>query len=445
VLGAKVLAEPDRVKLEMDTIDEQLDATGKAFLGVTLGCARCHDHKFDPIKQSDYYGLAAIFKSTRTFADTNTGAIKHWYEFSFATDEELAKLKTVDSEIAEKKQAAAAFKTKAMARLRDDARAKAAQYLVAAAGFEPSMPLTQVESIAAPLGLHPRILHHCRLHLEYQQGDAFFGKWHELAAAGDAAGIEQHFRPLFDAAEAALVVAKKKDPKAKKLDDPRLEAARTALYDPSGFLAVPPKPEYAFDAATLAEYHRLAEVARIVESDAPDSPAFMGVTDGTVLTSLPIHIRGSHNNLGEPVPREFPEVMLGANGRPVLPGKQSGRLELAQWIASPNHPLTSRVHVNRVWRWHFGSGIVRSTENFGSLGDRPSHPELLDWLARRFMAEGWSTKQLHRLILASNSYQMASVHPDQAAATIDPENHLLWKFRLRRLDAEEIRDAVLAV
>lgn len=446
VLGAKVLAEPDREKLEMDTIDEQLDTLGKAFLGMTIGCVRCHDHKFDPLKQSDYYALAAIFKSTRTFASTNTGAIKHWNEFSFATEEDQAKLKPIDAEIDAKKKAAAAFKSQAMIKLRNDARAKATEYLVAAAGFDTEMPLTQVEAIAKPLGLHARMLHHCRLHLHYNTDDALLGEWHRLAGAGDLAGIERHYRPLFEEAEAAWAAAKKANPKATKLDDERLELARAALYDLSGFLAVPPKPEFAFDTDTLAEYHRLAEKARIAESNAPDSPSVMAVADAAVVPRLAIHIRGSHRNLGEPVAREFPEVMRTSSVRPILPDNHSGRLELAEWMASTQHPLTARVYVNRVWRWHFGAGLVASTENFGRLGDRPTHPELLDWLAHRFMAGGWSTKELHRLIVLSSTYQMSSVHPSETAAVAkDPENHLLWRFRLQRLDAEQIRDAVLTV
>ena len=142
VLGAKVLAEPDREKLEMDMIDEQLDATGKAFMGMTLGCVRCHDHKFDPLKQSDYYALAAIFKSTKTLGDTKTGAIQHWHEHVFAADEELAAFKEIDAEIAAKKKAATDFKNKSLAKLRDQARAKATEYLIAAAKFEPSASLT---------------------------------------------------------------------------------------------------------------------------------------------------------------------------------------------------------------------------------------------------------------------------------------------------------------
>jgi len=451
VLGAKVLAEPDKEKLFMDTIDEQLDTIGKAFLGMTIGCVRCHDHKFDPIKQTDYYALAAILKSTRTFGDTQTGVIKHWHEYSLATEDELANLKKINAELAKKKSAASSFKSKETVKLRDKAREQAADYLAAAAKISPDTSLTDMSAIAEPLGLHPRILHHCRLHLQYHTDDPVFAQWHSLMHSDDASeddAVEQiktHYRSLFEKAESAFAKALKKDAKTKTLDDDILEPVRAALYDLSGFLAVPPKPEFAFDEETLAEYYRLMEEARLAESNAPDEPSIMGVADGTVVTSLPIHIRGSHRNFGKPIGREFPEVMRTSSVRPVLPGNQSGRLELARWIASTQHPLTARVYVNRVWRWHFGAGIVKSTENFGRLGGRPSHPELLDWLARRFMESGWSTKELHRLILSSGTYQMASSNSDATIAEADPGNRLLWKFGLRRLEAEQIRDGILAV
>jgi hypothetical protein len=143
-----------------------------------------------------------------------------------------------------------------------------------------------------------------------------------------------------------------------------------------------------------------------------------------------------------------------SNVRPILPKLQSGRLELAQWMASSSHPLTARVAVNRIWGWHFGNAIVRSTENFGRVGDSPTHPELLDWMARWFIESGWSTKQLHRLIMNSSTYQSASGQAASGQSTsdaslqasqIDPDNKLLWHFPMLRLDAEQIRDSILEV
>lgn len=446
-LGAKVLAEPDREKLNMDTIDEQLDTLGKTFLGMTFGCVRCHDHKFDPLTQRDYYALAAVFKSTTTFGTSNTGAIKHWYEHSFATEADQARVKEADARIAAAKKEATDLKNKAMSALRTAARNHAVDYLVAAARFSPEATLGEVNLHAEPLGLHPRILHHCRLHLAYHSEDPVFQAWHERAKQQDTEGIRQHYQNLFEEAERAYAEARKADPKATSTGNPTLDAARAALNDASGFLAIPPKPEFALDEATLAEYDRLMEVARIVESHAPDLPSAMGVTDGTVQSQLAIHIRGNHRALGEPVDRAFPAVMKATVPQPEIPAQQSGRLELARWLADPDHPLTTRVYVNRIWRWHFGRGLVSTTENFGKLGDRPSHPELLDWLASTFIESGYSTKQLHRLILRSSTYQMASrpVADPALAEKIDPENRLMWKAPTRVLEAEPLRDAILFV
>lgn len=446
VLGAKVLAEPDREKLVMDTIDEQLDTIGKAFMGMTMGCARCHDHKFDPIKQVDYYALAAIFKSTKTFGDTNFGAIKHWHEISFADKAERESLKKVNAEIAKHQGALSSFKSNAFNKLRSQVRGQAADYLIAATKISPEMTLQEVAAIAEPTGLHPRVLFHCRRQLSFQTEHPLFLKWHEFLKANDTIQIGEYYRDLFQRTEAALADAKKKDPATKKLDDPELEVARAELYNLTGFLAVPPKPEFAFDEATLQEIDKLATEARLAESFAPDESAVMGVNDGQVLTGLPLHIRGSHRNLGDVVPRDFPEVMRPPHESPILSRKQSGRLEFARWLTSPNHPLTARVFVNRVWRWHFGKGLVETTENFGALGDRPSHPELLDYLARSFVESGWSLKELHRLILRSSTYQM-STHNEatETASIVDPENRLLSRFHPQRMTAEQIRDSILSV
>ena len=445
-LGAKVLAEPDVEKLMMDTIDEQIDATGKAFLGMTLGCVRCHDHKFDPIKQTDYYALAAIFKSTRTFDTRTTGAIKYWYEHSFASDEEKKELKTIEAGIAKKKSAANSFKKKGFDRIRSDAQAKAADYLAAAADVPAMATLTDVQTIADQYDLHPRILHHCRTHLEFHRYKPFFTPWNELSSIG-ADAVRDYYQPLFAAASVNSGDAIESGAAPGRYSAKLLEQARAELKDPSGFLAVPPKVEYAFDQETLTQYYRLEEDARLTESAAPDGASAMGVTDqAEILDSLPIHIRGSHLNLGQPVARAFPAVMQVNHVSSPLPEKRSGRLELAQWMVSGDHPLTARVFVNRVWNWHFGRGLVASTENFGKLGDAPTHPELLDWLAQRFVESGWKVKELHRMILLSSAYQMDVTHPEEEAGQdADPENLLLWKFRLQRLDAEQLRDSLLAV
>src|SRR5262249_11395933 len=124
--------------------------------------------------------------------------------------------------------------------------------------------------------------------------------------------------------------------------------------------------------------------------------------------------------------------------------KQSGRLQLAEWLTRTDNPLTARVMVNRLWHWHFGAGLVRSPDNFGALGDRPVHQPLLDWVALRFIASGWSIKAMHRLIMLSSTYQMSSIHNEKAALA-DPDNRLHWRWQRRRLDAEEVRDALLVV
>jgi len=312
-LGAKVLAEADKEKLVMDVVDEQIETTGRAFLAMTLGCVRCHDHKFDPISHEDYYALAAIFKSTRSFADEKNGAISFWFETPIGDLEDFAAVKTAELALAAKKQ--------------------------------------------------------------------------ELATARS----EEKKNP---------------GPESKK----RVE--------------------------------QLMDEMDQVEKNLPDLPTVVGVTDSAITPTVPIHIRGSHLTLGKPVERGFPKVMEASLApKPHFPADKSGRLELAQWLARPEHPLTARVIVNRVWTWHFDQGLVRTPDNFGLLGESPTHPELLDYLATWLPANGWSLKDLHRLILTSATYQQAS----GPSVEKDPENRLLHHFPIRRLQAEEVRDALLSV
>jgi hypothetical protein len=260
MVGPKALAETDKEQTRMDIVDEQLDVTGRAFLGLTVGCARCHDHKFDPIPTVDYYSLAGIFRGIDPLMDENRNATM-WQEVPLRL-----------------------------------------------------VPGGQPEPVMAP-----------------------------------------------------------KESRA---------------------------------------------------------------------VTLRVHRRGTRFTLGAPAPRRFPQILAGA-GKP-LDTPHSGRLELAHWIAGKDNPLTARVMVNRLWQLHFGTGLVATSDNFGARGARPSHPELLDWLAARFVESGWSVKAVHRLILLSSTYQQAS-GPNEQAARVDPGDRLLGRFPRRRLEAEALRDALLAV
>jgi len=260
MIGPKALAETDKEQSRLDIVDDQLDVTGRAMLGLTLACARCHDHKFDAIRAIDYYALAGIFRSTEPFMDEARNS-SMWWEF-----------------------------------------------------------------------------------------------------------------PLFQA------------PGEKP------------------FMVMAPKE--------------------------------------TVPKDLRIHLRGNRFTLGPVAPRGYLQVI--SPTAPAVEPSHSGRLELARWIASKDNPLTARVMVNRVWQHHFGRGIVATSDNFGVRGERPSHPELLDYLATQFVANGWSIKKLHRMIVLSNTYRQQS-RPSDAARKADPENRFLAWFPQRRLSAEEVRDTVLAV
>ena len=324
-LGPKVLAEPDKVKMEMDIIDEQIDTLGKALLGLTLGCARCHDHKFDPIPTADYYALAGIFKSTKTMESLKT--IAKWHENSVATPAEKRLREKHDVLIDAQKKVVTAFTEKA---------------------------------------------------------------------------------------NAQLLVSLKID-------------------------KLPAKPEEKYPKPTRNELGKLRAALKQLEDNPPPLVSAMGVTDGNA-TELPVFVRGDHNTPASfKQPRRFPQVL--SDGKP-LGNENSGRLALAQWIADKKNPLTARVMVNRVWRWHFGRGLVATTDNFGLLGERPSHPDLLDWLAAWFMDNGWSVKKLNTLILTSATYQMSSA-ASPAALQQDANNVLLSRAPLRRLEAEPLRDSLL--
>jgi cytochrome c553 len=333
-LGPKVLAEVDAMKMEMDIIDEQLDTIGKSLLGLTFGCARCHDHKFDPVSQQDYYSLAGIFKSTRVMEHFKK--VARWHENPVPSADDLERKTFHETTIQVQK-----------------------------------IQINQIVAVAK--------------------------------------------QKLIDAL-----------PPGSKLEG---------------------DIEKQFPAETRAELKKERDkLAALEKETASLIPAAMGASEGTV-TDLAIHLRGSHLTLGDPAPRRIPEVFAHLD-MPRFTPDSSGRLELAQWLTSRDNPLTARVMVNRIWRWHFGQGLVASPDNFGLLGERPSHPQLLDWLAAEFMDSGWSIRHVHRLIVASSVYQQSSSRSTEVGSRdgdVDPENRLLSRFPLRRMEAEVLRDSLLAV
>lgn len=295
-VGPKMLACDDPDKMRRDIVDEQMDTMGRAFLGMTIGCARCHDHKIDPISIKEYYGLAGIFMSTKTLTKYSVVAEFHEHDLSEEDHQE---------------------------------------------------------------------------------------RWQEVR---------------------------------------RLEELRK-------------KKETAED-----EKERLGVEVGLLRKDLPAPFKVMGVTEYPT-QDVKVHLRGDYLTLGEEVPRGVPSAWTHGE-KVVMPEEESGRLELARWIASAENPLTARVIANRLWRWHFGRGIVPTPDNFGGLGERPTHPELLDHLAWKFVESGWSVKAMHRLMMNSATYRQAA-QADYALLENDPENRLFARWQRRRVESEVIRDSIL--
>jgi hypothetical protein len=361
-LGNTNLEDQDKEQLRMDVVDEQLDTIGKAFLGQTIGCARCHDHKFDPIPTRDYYAMAGILRNTITLIDSN---VSNWIEL--------------------------------------------------------------------PLPLLPREEQRYQLH-EKQQS----------ALKSKIAVIK---KDLADAVQRTPVDLLESDPPAtnKSGSNSPIATDQTAVDRTSSL---------------MTELKGLERNLKELSATLPPRPMMMTVQEDKTIADTRIHVRGNVHSLGAPAPRGF--LKIATHGDPPrIPQSQSGRLELGQWLTAPTNPLTARVMVNRVWLWLTGTGLVRTPDNFGSMGEQPANPELLDHLAVSFMNQGWSVKTLIREIVLSRTYQLAS-NPDPALspdptepsaiatlfdrnAAVDPENRLFWRMNRRRIDAEALRDSILVM
>ena len=428
-----------------DIIDDRIDVVTRGTMGLTVACARCHDHKYDPVPTADYYSLYGVFRGS---------------------DDRLVPLAANDdAELTRRREKLA----QTMATRRDEAgsrlRARVGEYLAAQLELK-KYPEEGFDQILSANDLIPASVRRWRdyLLLAQRAPHPIFGPWQALAAIPEgefaaAAGPalsralrEPGLNPMVAAGFAAPPAsAREAAERYGKLfadaeaagETPGAAELRAFLRDPQSPTVVPDtgivNNETFFPTAATEELWRLqGEVdRRLIELG---TPAALVLAERDPGPNPRVFNRGLPSNLGPEVPRQFLEVLAGPSRRPFQHG--TGRLELARAIASPDNPLTARVMVNRVWHHHFGTGLVKSPSDLGLRAEAPSHPELLDWLARRFVQDGWSLKALHRLILSSAVYQQRARN-ERAEATRDPDNRLLSHFPVRRLDFEQLRDSML--
>ncbi|MCP4173234.1 MAG: DUF1553 domain-containing protein [Fuerstiella sp.] len=474
-LGPTNYEQQDKELLRMEVIDEQVDTIGRTFLGLTLGCARCHDHKFDPIPTADYYAMAGVFRSTETLLPGNvstyvTTSLKMNSEKQVLADWKT-KEKSLLAGIAELKKKVKGQRPGVTSRIDaaslagviiDDTQAKFEGEWVHSTSLAPFVGegyrhdnfLKTGRSVRFETTLPESGKYRLRLAHNYQTSRCSRLPITVTHAKGSTTvEIDQRKTPV-DGVFAELgtfpFVA---GSKAVVTIDAEKSGKGVVIVDAVQFL-----PDTAADVVVAADEQRqqLEWSKRLTSLEAelkthkkarPDAPKAMGVRDQKEPADWHIHVRGGIRNLGPIVPRGFVSAAspVDQNGDTLpfnLPQDQSGRLEMSSWIASPVNPLTSRVFVNRIWLHLIGEGLVRTPDNFGKMGRTPTHPELLDYLAATFVDDDrWSVKKLIRRIVMSRVFRLSS----SAVSNADPDNVLLTRGFRRRLDVESLRDSTLQI
>lgn len=438
-LGRRFLNRSD------DIIDDRIDVVTRGFLGLTVSCARCHDHKYDPVPTADYYSLHGVFaSSTEPSVLPLIGGNSHTPEHAaFVKDKNRR-----EDEIAQ-------LIRDTYAKQRAELRRRGGEYMLAVHEFE-SGEFSKAETIqmAAKRRLNLIALINWKKsmaewravsHPVFLVWFGLEGKGNPLVAKAQTKKAQSEgYSKLFIQAEKRWDALREKNPKAKALPDANWESIRQILFAADTPATVPSTLSEGDDNSLLFGIRNKLKSMRSkigkLEASHPGAPARAHVLEDRRKPDDPyIYIRGSSGNRGKTVPRQFLEY-FSTNRKPFTKG--SGRLELARAIANPNNPLTARVIVNRVWAHHFGRGLVLTPSDFGLRTDPPSHPKLLDWLSTKFMKEGWSIKKLHRVIMTSATYQQSS-NDRPEYLQVDPENILLWKMNRQRLTFEALRDGVL--
>lgn len=479
-LGPTNYEEQDKHMLRMDIVDEQIETVGKAFLGMTIGCARCHDHKFDPIPTKDYYALAGIFRSTGTIKNY-VDNVAHWVEAPLPLDGEA------EQQMQTRETRLAALKTSI-----DTAKGNLKKLQPKPETLDKTSPIPPEkirgvvvdDAMAKRVGdwkastVYPTYIGDGYTHDKNENKGACTLTFVPVIPKSGRYEVRFSYTSLNNRAKNVPITIFHADGEATvhvdETETPPIDSRFVSLGQyrfekngegyilltnegTKGFVTADamvfiPVEELDKEEAKTGKKQKpeLAKAEALVKSLEKEMKAFtasgevrpeaMSVQEGKDIADCAIHIRGSIHNLGEIAPRGFLSVANYEQPLSFSP-KESGRRELANWITSAKNPLTSRVLSNRIWMWLFGEGLVRTVDNFGITGELPSHSELLDRIALDFMNDGWSLKRTVKRYVMSRAYRMKSQSPSVA----DPDNRLLSHQCRRRLDAESIRDSMLMV
>ncbi|WDQ18492.1 DUF1549 domain-containing protein [Rhodopirellula sp. P2] len=475
MIGTKMLSERNKTKLRMDVVDEQLDTVGRAFLGMTFGCARCHDHKFDPITTRDYYAMAGIFRSTRTLHGESQEYVSTWKKTPLPSSKEHKEeireherlLQRLDQELqgVESELKLLAEKTELEGITVDDVDAVREGHWVESTytpgfigkGYVHDENRNKGEaSIRFPAVLPEAGRYELRVHYNSSGNRASnLPVTVQLNAKTHALVMNQTVRPTrgtssvlgkFDceAETHATVTFSNRGTDGYVIAD-AVQWVHVDEDNAAGDSAELAEQTLAMRTALTQKLQRLkSERADVVANAPPPVPTAMALADlpSDEQGDCPVHVRGEVSNLGDIVPRGIPQV-FSESTTAFEPLEGSGRLELAQWLTDPDHPLTARVSVNRIWMHLMGEGLVRTVDNFGVRGEKPTHPELLDALTVDFVRNGWRQKRLIRNIVCSDAYSRSMVSDDDPRVALDPENRFRSRAVRRRIPAEAIRDAML--
>ncbi len=444
--------------LSPELVDDRVDATTRGFLALTGACAQCHNHKFDPIPTKDFYALQGVFTSTKRA------------ELELAPADEVAEYKKKAAKVKELETRIQDFLHTQATQMAEILTVESPRYIIGARRvLGPAKQDTA--QVAAQDHLDRETLERWVRYLKSNPKDNQYLK-----------GWENDSFDLNGFRDQALAILKERKEvdqqnligraasKGKDKDDFQAVALKVENYflwrdlyfsdfygkefkqEEDGILYYGPNRGYLTSDGTIERFFQgewkayLQELrAELKERKAALPPRYAYahvIQDLAKPKNERIQINGQPDTLGEEAPRAFLSILSQGEPKPFTQG--SGRLELAEAIADPKNPLTARVMVNRIWQHHFGEGLVRTVSNFGRMGEKPSHPELLDFLASQFIENGWSMKKLHREIMLSSTYRLSADYSEKNFG-VDPDDRLLWRANRQRLDAEALRDALLAV